>query len=196
VTERAILMTGIGGQGVQLAARTLAVAAVTDGLEVMVFGEYGGSMRGGNTGATVVLGTKRLTTPPTVSRAWAALAMHHAYWPDVERRLYPGGVVVLDRSVFRGDVVRTDIEVVAVDASETATELGSAQAGSMVALGAFAAATGVVGIEALEAASAEVLPPYRAQHARANAAALRAGFALVPARIVDAWSQIAVPVQL
>lgn len=195
MTERAILMTGIGGQGVQLAARTLAVAAVADGLEVMVFGEYGGSMRGGNTEATIVLGTERLTTPPTVSRAWGALAMHHAYWPDVERRLYPGGVVVIDRSVFRGDVSRTDVEVVAIEASETASDMGSAQAGSMVALGAFAASTGVVGIDALEAASTQVLPPYRAQHALANAAAMRAGFGLVPTRIVDAWPPLTVPAQ-
>ena len=78
MTERAILLTGIGGQGVQLAAKTLAVAAVAEGLEVMVFGVYGGSMRGGNTDATVVLGTQRLTTPPTVSRAWGAITMHHA----------------------------------------------------------------------------------------------------------------------
>ena len=40
-----MLLTGIGGQGVQLAARTLAVAAVKCDLEVMVFGDYGGLMR-------------------------------------------------------------------------------------------------------------------------------------------------------
>ena len=71
MTERALLLTGIGGQGIQLAARTLAVAAVSDGLQAMVFGEYGGMMRGGNSDSTVVLGTERLLTPPTVSRAWA-----------------------------------------------------------------------------------------------------------------------------
>ena len=54
--EHAVLLTGIGGQGVQLAARTLAVAAVKSELEVMVFGDYGGLMRGGNTDATIVIG--------------------------------------------------------------------------------------------------------------------------------------------
>ena len=38
VTERALLLTGIGGQGIQLATRTLAVAAVEENLEAMMFG--------------------------------------------------------------------------------------------------------------------------------------------------------------
>jgi Pyruvate/2-oxoacid:ferredoxin oxidoreductase gamma subunit len=47
--EREILLTGIGGQGIQLAAQVLARAAVASGLEVMLFGSYGGTMRGGPT---------------------------------------------------------------------------------------------------------------------------------------------------
>ena len=57
--ERELLMSGIGGQGVQLAAEVLAPAAITDGLDVQVFGSYGGMMRGGNTEATVVLADDR-----------------------------------------------------------------------------------------------------------------------------------------
>ena len=55
--EREILWTGIGGQGVQLAAKILALAATRDGREVMSLGTYGGTMRGGNTDATVVIAT-------------------------------------------------------------------------------------------------------------------------------------------
>ena len=190
--EREVLLTGIGGQGVQLAARTLAFAAVADDREVMVFGTYGGSMRGGNTDATVIIGDQPLQTPPTVDEAWSAIAMHHAYWPDVHNLLRPGGVVVIDSSVFRGDPGLPECSVVEIPASAVATDLGSPQAGSMVALGAYAAATGLVTLDALLGAAAEVLPPYRAQHAEANAAALRAGFDLVPEPVVEAWASTTV----
>jgi 2-oxoglutarate ferredoxin oxidoreductase subunit gamma len=186
LVERAVLLTGIGGQGVQLAARTLAVAAVRDGREAMVFGEYGGMMRGGNTDATVVLGTERLVTPPTVSHAWGAVAMHHEYWPTVASRLIPGGVVIVDRSVFLGDIGRSDLLAVEIEASATATGLGNPRGCSMVALGALSASTGLVGVESLVAAAEEVLPPYRRQHAAANAEAIRAGFDLVDEQVVDA----------
>ena len=50
--EREVLFTGIGGQGVQLAAKVLALAATRDDREVMSLGTYGGTMRGGKTDAT------------------------------------------------------------------------------------------------------------------------------------------------
>jgi 2-oxoglutarate ferredoxin oxidoreductase subunit gamma len=192
LTERALLVTGIGGQGIQLAARTLAVAAVADGLEAMLFGEYGGVMRGGNSDATVVLGTGRLLMPPTASRAWGAMALHHEYWPEVEQRLHPMGIVIIDASVFRGEIERPDLTVIRIEATTKAAEMGNVRGASMIVLGAFAAATGLVSPAALVAATAEVFPSYRAQHAAANAEAIRAGYDLVQTRAVEAWPERAV----
>ena len=189
MTERAVLLTGIGGQGIQLAARTLAVAAVSEGLEAMVFGEYGGMMRGGNSDGTVVVGTGRLVTPPTVSRAWGAIVMHHEYWPEARPKIIPGGVVVVDRSVFQGDVDRDDVTIVEIPATGTASDIGHFKGASMVMLGALSAATGIVSLAALDAATAAVLPAYRSQHAIANAEAVRAGHALIGARAADAWPE-------
>jgi 2-oxoglutarate ferredoxin oxidoreductase subunit gamma len=186
-TEREVLLTGIGGQGIQLAARTLALAAIRDGREVMVFGVYGGVMRGGNTDATVVIGDGPLWTPPTVDEAWSAIAMHHEYWPDVRARLRPGGVAVVDTGIFRGDPASGDVTIVGLEATTIATDLGNAMGGSMVALGAFASATGLVTLDALLGAAAEVLPPYRAAHAEANATCLRAGYEHVTAPVATAW---------
>ena len=53
--EREVLLTGIGGQGVQLAAQVLARAAALEGKGVMLFGVYSGMMRGGNSDSTVVV---------------------------------------------------------------------------------------------------------------------------------------------
>jgi Pyruvate/2-oxoacid:ferredoxin oxidoreductase gamma subunit len=183
-----MLLTGIGGQGIQLAARTLSVAAIAEDREVMTFGMYGGSMRGGNTDSTVIIGTERLTMPPTVSKAWGAFAMHHDYWPGVRDRLVPSGVAIIDRSVFRGPTeCPTGAEVIEIEASKIATDSGAPQTASMVMLGAFASVTRLVNLESLLAASAEVLPSYRSHLADTNAAALEIGWSLLDAVLVDAW---------
>ncbi len=79
--ERELLITGIGGQGVQLAAQVLARGATLEGREVMYLGLYGGMMRGGNTDSTVVVADAPILAPPVVSHAWSAIAMHDDYWP-------------------------------------------------------------------------------------------------------------------
>src|SRR3954452_12374762 len=92
VVEREILITGIGGQGVQLCAQVLARAATLEHREVMYLGLYGGMMRGGNTDSTVVVADQAILAPPVVSRAWAAIAMHDDYWAPVEAKLRPGSL--------------------------------------------------------------------------------------------------------
>ena len=74
--ERELLLTGIGGQGVQLAAQVLARGATLDGRHVMLFGVYAGAMRGMNTDATVVIGDGPLQSPPLISHTWSAIGMH------------------------------------------------------------------------------------------------------------------------
>ena len=66
-------MTGIGGQGIQLAAAVLARAAVLEGREVQVFGSYGGMMRGGPTESTLVVADGPIEAPPTAGSTWSAL---------------------------------------------------------------------------------------------------------------------------
>ena len=56
--ERELLMTGIGGQGVQLAAQLIAKTATRFGRYAQLFGSYGGMMRGGNTDATLIIGAR------------------------------------------------------------------------------------------------------------------------------------------
>src|SRR4029077_5323711 len=87
MTERELLLTGIGGQGVQLAAQVIARAAVLEGRDVMLFGVYGGVMRGGNSDATVVVGDGPVQAPPIVSHAWSAIVLHPRYWAPLRVRL-------------------------------------------------------------------------------------------------------------
>jgi Pyruvate/2-oxoacid:ferredoxin oxidoreductase gamma subunit len=184
--EREILITGIGGQGVQLAAQVLARAATLEGREVMFLGLYGGMMRGGNTDSTVVIADAPIAAPPVVSRAWAAIAMHDDYWAPVEAKLRPNGLVLVNDATFTSDV-RGDVTVHRVPATTIATDLGNPVGGSLVMLSAFAATTGIVGRDALLDAMRASIPSYRTQHIAANEAAIDAGWGLVPADAFSAW---------
>jgi Pyruvate/2-oxoacid:ferredoxin oxidoreductase gamma subunit len=188
--EVEILMTGIGGQGVQLAAQVLARAATLEGREVMYLGVYGGMMRGGNTDSTVVVADAPITTPPIVSSAWVAIAMHDDYWSLLEPKLRPRAIVLVNGTTFTADV-RPDVTVHRVPATAVAADLGNSMGGSMVMLGALASATGIVHVDALVDAMRASVPPYRTQHIAANERALRAGTELLAANEDRPWEVVA-----
>jgi Pyruvate/2-oxoacid:ferredoxin oxidoreductase gamma subunit len=189
--ERELVMTGIGGQGIQLAAQVLARAALSEGREVQIFGSYGGMMRGGNTEATLVVADGAIEAPPTVADAWSAIFMHHDFSGPTRAKLRPGSLVLVNTTVFEGSFDPVEYHVVEVPATDLAVDLGNIMTASMIMLGAYVAATGIVGLDSLDAAVSESLPAYRAQHVARNVAAIGAGFEFAPRDVAPAWSEVA-----
>jgi Pyruvate/2-oxoacid:ferredoxin oxidoreductase gamma subunit len=185
--EREILFTGIGGQGVQLAAQVIARAALREGRHVMTLGTYGGTMRGGNTDSTLIVADQPISSPPIVSKSWAGVGAHPRNWDIVRSKLRAGGVAVWNASLFGDGADPGAARALPVDATALAGAVGSPQAAALVLVAALAGATKLVGLAALVAAMEESLPPYRREHAAKNAAALRAGFEAAPA-VANAWS--------
>jgi len=187
VVERQVLLTGIGGQGLQLAAQVLAGAALIEGRDVQLFGSYGGMMRGGNTDATLVVADDRVESPPTVGSAWAALILHHEYAGPTLARVRDGGVVFVNATVWEGAIDRGRHRVVEVAASDLAADAGNVLAAAMVMLGALCTATRLVSLEALRSGVHSKIPAYRTQHLDLNERALEIGTRALPGLIDDAW---------
>ena len=179
--ERELVMTGIGGQGIQLAAQVLARAALDEGREVQLFGSYGGMMRGGNTEATVVFADGPIEAPPTVGHAWSAILMHHDYSEPTVARFRPGTLVLVNTTVFEGHLDREPYVMVDVPATDIALEVGNIMTASMVMTGAYVGITGLVSLDSAIGGMRDAVPPYRQQHLAANETALRAGYDLVAA---------------
>lgn len=191
MTERVVMATGIGGQGVQLATQVLAHAAMAEGREVLLFASYGGMMRGGNTDATVVIGTASIESPPVAPTTWAALVMHHQYVAPLLTKLRDDSVVFVNSSVVpRAALGNAAGHVVEVPAVDIAQGVGNMLAASMVLLGALAGSTRLVSLDALRAAVTAVIPPYRSQHVALNQEALASGFAL-STTYAAAWPELA-----
>lgn len=187
--EREVMWTGIGGQGVQLAAKVLALAATAEGREVMSLGTYGGSMRGGNTDATVVVADRAITSPPMVSKTWAVVVVHPRFADPILPKLRDGSVLFADADLLEEPLAKTPATVETLAATTLAREVDAPKAAALVLLGAFARATGIVGPDALASALADALPSYRHQFLESNRRALDAGAQAVEAGSLPAWRE-------
>ena len=172
--EREVIVTGIGGQGVQLVAKVLAGAAAATGRHVMLFGVYGGMMRGGPSESTVVIAKAPIETPPIVPSCWAVLAMHPSGLDEVAPRLRPGGLFFANHTLVPR-CPRTDVDEAGIAATALAEKAGAPMAAGMIALGAFVTHTGLVPLDAVVTAMRAALPPHRRALADVNAAMLALG---------------------
>jgi Pyruvate/2-oxoacid:ferredoxin oxidoreductase gamma subunit len=179
--ERAIAMTGIGGQGIQLVAKLLAEAAMREGRQVMMFGIFMGMIRGGSSDSTVVVADDEIVSPPIVPEVWGVLAMHPEGLPKLAPKVRPGGVLVRNATMVLESPAWDGVRDVAVPATDLAKEMGQPLGASMIGLGALAAASRVVELGSLVDALAAVLPPHRQKHVAANRACLERGAAWVAA---------------
>lgn len=172
--EREVILTGIGGQGIQLMAKVLAQAAARNEKQVMLFGVYGGMMRGGPSESTVVIGDDEIQAPPIVPHAWSVLAMHPGGLSPIAAKLRPDGLLFVNATLVH-EAPRDDVRRIAMPATRMAEETGNLMGAGMLALGAFCAVTRVVEHAALVQAMRDALPPHRQHLAERNVDMLNRG---------------------
>jgi Pyruvate/2-oxoacid:ferredoxin oxidoreductase gamma subunit len=172
--EHEVIFTGIGGQGIQLMAKILAEAATQEGKHVMLFGVYGGMMRGGPSESTVVIGEAEIQAPPIIPHCWSILAMHPQGLDVLARKLRPGGLLFANETLVKTSP-RNDVRCIGIPVTHIAEQAGSIAGASMIALGAFVAASGLVSFDSVVAAMRASLPPHRRQRAEENAQFLTLG---------------------
>lgn len=171
-----VIMAGFGGQGILMIGNLLAVAGLQQGLRVTFFPSYGVEMRGGTANCTVTLADREIGSPVT-SRPLGVIAMNEPSVTKFGPRIREGGHLLVNSSLAaQGAGARDGIRGLWVPCNEVAMDLGDARLSSMVALGAYAQQTGVVGLSALEEALTEVLPEKAHKLIPLNAKALQTGW--------------------
>jgi len=179
--EQDIVIAGFGGQGVLFAGLLLAHAGLNVGRNVAWFPFYGPEMRGGTAGCIVVVSDDEIGSP-IVGSPHAAVVMNEPSLVKWAPRVRPGGTLVVNSSLTTTRVERTNIRLLEIPASDLAAEIGNDRVANMVAVGALIAATGVLPMEAVEAAIAETLGPGKERFVEPNRDALRRGAALAAER--------------
>jgi 2-oxoacid:acceptor oxidoreductase gamma subunit (pyruvate/2-ketoisovalerate family) len=172
--EREIIFTGIGGQGIQLMAKVLAQAAISEGKHVMLFGVYSGAMRGSPSESTLVIGDEEIQAPPIVAHCWSVVAMHPQSLAAVAIKLRTDVLLFVNETLVQENPL-AEVAILSVPATRLAEQAGNIMGTGMILLGAFVAHTQLVAIESLVTAMRAALPPHRSRMADANAALLQRG---------------------
>ena len=173
--ERAVVISGFGGQGLLFAGTVLARAAMAEGLEVFWIPSYGPEMRGGSAACTVIVGDRPIGSP-VVDRADAVIALSGPALARYGRLVAPGGLLVIDGTLV--DAAGTaGAEVVAPWCTSIARAAGDDRLVSVVALGALIARRPIVAVEAVRAALGVTAGAKHPEVLRADLEAFDAGFA-------------------
>jgi 2-oxoglutarate ferredoxin oxidoreductase subunit gamma len=171
-----VLMAGFGGQGMLLAGKILAHAAMDMGLAVSWLPSYGPEMRGGTANVIVRISSTPIASP-LVAQPGNLLVMNLPSLEKFVTTVAPGGVIIVNSSLIDKDPDRNDCRVVKLDTRTLASGAGSQRAANFVMLGAYVGATGVVPAARIEQAIADEFKGAKAKFVPGNQAAFRAGLA-------------------
>jgi 2-oxoglutarate ferredoxin oxidoreductase subunit gamma len=138
-----VLMAGFGGQGMLLAGKVLAQAAMDLGRSVSWLPSYGPEMRGGTANVIVCMASKPIGSP-LIESPRALVVMNLPSLEKFAPKVRSGGVIVVNQSLIDKDPARDDCVVVKVRARELAQDAGAPRAANFVMLGAYVGATDAV----------------------------------------------------
>ncbi len=154
--EQSVIIAGFGGQGVILAGKILAQAAMDHGLAVTWLPSYGPEMRGGTANCTVVLSSDEVGSP-IVDEPNALIAMNLPSLVKFEPIMAQGGTIIVNSSLIDRGVERKDINEVSIRLNDLTEKVGDPRSINMIALGAYVKATASVPLAVVTAAMARML---------------------------------------
>jgi 2-oxoglutarate ferredoxin oxidoreductase subunit gamma len=184
-----VIIAGFGGQGIIVAGKLLAQAAMKAGKEVTFMPSYGAEVRGGTANCMVVIADKPIACP-VIGRPDSLIVMNKASLDKFAPLIRNGGLLVMNSSLIDTEPKPDEtIQVVAVPADELAGQLGSTKVANMVALGAYLQKRGYLSPDVAAESLPDVFPARYHKTLPLNAEALRRGaeFAktYLPARSVS-----------
>ncbi len=170
-----LFMAGFGGQGVLLAGNLLSYAALIEGKNVSFFPAYGVEKRGGAAMCTVVIADGDVGSP-VIGRPSACIYLNQTSLDRYGAKVKEGGLAIINSSLVESAAYgREDLEIIRIPMNRIAMELGDARMVNMVAAGAYAARSGSVSLESLQAALKKVLPERNHRFIPVNVQAMMAG---------------------
>jgi 2-oxoglutarate ferredoxin oxidoreductase subunit gamma len=144
-----VIMSGLGGKGVLLAGEVLARAARFEYEYVTWFPSYSAAKRGGPCECTTIMSEEEIASP-VVSQAGAVVVMEPSQLKSFEKRVNPGGLLIVESLGLKDKPGREDIRVLLIPAVERAVAMGNVQAANFILLGAYLQASGALPLEFID----------------------------------------------
>jgi 2-oxoglutarate ferredoxin oxidoreductase subunit gamma len=137
---------------------------------------YGPEMRGGTANCTVVISDEDIGSP-IIQSPVGVIALNRPSLEKFQPRLVDGGVMVINSSLCDPALADANrVKAFAVDCNQIAEKVGNTRMVNMVALGAYAKASGVLPLERIQGALSHVIPAHYSHLIPKNAEALQAGY--------------------
>ena len=170
-----ILIAGFGGQGVLFAGKFLATKGLIEGKNVSWLPSYGPEMRGGTANCSVIISDDPVGSP-IVSEPNCLVAMNLPSLRRYENSVVPGGMILVDSTLFNEKVERDDVSVFYVPATKMAKDEGFATLANMILCGKLIKESADLKFENTDEALKKVIPPRKANLLDINLKALKVGY--------------------
>ncbi|MFH1625613.1 MAG: 2-oxoacid:acceptor oxidoreductase family protein [Pseudomonadota bacterium] len=145
-----VIFAGLGGHGALTFGQFLAEAAATRYKHVSLLPYYATAMRGGESESTVTASNEEVDSPIAYEMEMA-IVTSPTMFRVIERRMKPGGILLVDDSVIAEKVEREDLNVFYVPGSRIATqEIGEPLVANLVLMGAYLEATKILPFELVQ----------------------------------------------
>ncbi len=151
-----ILLAGSGGQGVILAGKMLAQAAVAEGWNATYIPAYGAEVRGGTAHCHVKIGRRQIGSP-IVEDATIVVAMNEPSYRAFYPLLRKGSTLVVNSSLVPSVGKHAGVKLVSLELTKIAADMGSLRSANMLVFGLCAGLLGLEDGERLKGLLGEVL---------------------------------------
>lgn len=159
MSEKQVVITGFGGQGIVLTGNILGKAAtIFDGLHATMTQNYGPEARGGSCSSQVIVSGEDIAFP-YVERPQVLVCMSQEGYQKNAPALRQGGLLVWDSDLVKVGELDPSWTSYNVPATRIAEELGNRMMANIVMLGFLSAVSDVVSVEALKEAMLASVPP-------------------------------------
>jgi 2-oxoglutarate ferredoxin oxidoreductase subunit gamma len=170
-----MIITGFGGQGIQMISQLVAVAAIKKDLNVSFLPSYGVEKRGGRTNVTLVISNEEIGSPIT-NNPEILLAMDLVGLEFYQDQLQKGGLLIVNSSLIPDEKINNgDIEIIKVKCNEEAVKIGNPRLANMVTLGSLIQRMPIFSKGDIKDVIAEVLPEHHRDKIPDNIRAIERG---------------------
>jgi 2-oxoglutarate ferredoxin oxidoreductase subunit gamma len=155
--EISLIVSGYGGQGILYAGVLIAKCAMMAKKHVTWLPSYGAEMRGGTANCTIVAGDDEISSPYQQNPNYV-IALNAQSFEKFEEYIKPGGMMIVNSSLFKGRERRRDITYIYIPANEIAQKLGDIKCANVVILSAFLEKTKILSTSCLKGILKSVTP--------------------------------------
>jgi 2-oxoglutarate ferredoxin oxidoreductase subunit gamma len=173
--QTAIRITGLGGQGIILAGKILAKAAIHDGFQAVQTQSYGAEARGTVAKSEVIISNQKIVSP-MARKSDVLVVLSQTALDENLKDLKEDGILIVDQDLIQVPP-SLQARIFKVSATKTAeTELKAKMSANMVMLGAMTKITNIVTQRSVERT---LQGSFSAEAAEKNITAFRTGLRLI-----------------